>query len=74
LAATERPKEQRREDHPLDQTAAMGPQDILAPAERALARAGRKRNRVYLGHEAQALRAEDVTPLSVFLKSSFAAR
>jgi hypothetical protein len=29
---------------------------------------------VYLGHEAQALRAEDVTPLSVFLKSSFAAR
>src|SRR5713101_6953888 len=65
LAAAERAKEQRQEDHPLDHTSAMGPEYIFAPVLRAPPRARRERNRVYLGHEAQALRAEDVTPLFV---------
>src|SRR2546427_6828027 len=44
LAATERPKEQRRGGDPLRQTAAVGPQDMLSPPERAPAKGGRKRN------------------------------
>jgi len=53
FAAAERPQEQERQDGPFQHAMPVRADDILVPAQRALARAHPKRNCVRFDHEYQ---------------------